>query len=413
MSLDVASLREEFPILKELVFGKPVVYLDNSATTQKPLQVIDAITSYYTHINSNVHRGVHTLSQRATHEFDLVRKKLAKFVGVNPNEVVFTKGTTEAVNLVASSWGRAFLKPGDRVLVSEMEHHAVILPWQRVCAETGASLEKVPITDAGEIDFEALENLLDERVKLVAICHVSNTLGTINPIAEISEKVHAVGALLFVDGAQGLGHSRTDVKALGADFYTVACHKMYGPTGLGALVCRKEILDSMPPYQVGGGMIKVVTFEKSTFVDGPEKFEPGTPNIADVCGLGAALDWLQTGKEWSEQEAPVDVFHSHEEGLLRKATELLSEIPGVHIHGHASQKAPVLSFTMDSAHPHDIGTLLDQDAVAIRTGHHCCQPLMRRLGVPATARASFAAYNTLEEVETLARAVQRVNEVFA
>jgi len=400
----IDSIRDQFPILKETIRGKRLVYLDNAASTQKPDVVIDTISDYYRHSHANVHRGVHALSQRATDQFEHARRLLQGFINAREDaEVIFTKGSTEAINLVAASWGRTFLRPHDRIMLTEMEHHANIVPWQVVAQQTGAEIIVVPILDDGSLDMEAMARLLDERVKLVGVTHVSNVLGTVNPIAEITRMAHAVGAKVLADGAQALGHLRMDVQATGVDFYTMASHKMYGPTGIGALYGRRELLDAMPPYQLGGGMIRSVSFEKTTYAALPDKFEPGTPNIADAIGLGAAIEFLSPRLE----EA-----HQLESELTRYTHERLSEIPGLRIHGTAPGKAGTISFTMADVHPHDIGTILDSEGVAVRAGHHCCQPLMARLGVAATARASLALYNTQEDIDALASALRRVREVF-
>ena len=413
--LDIDSIRREFPVLDQLVNGKPLVYLDNAASTQKPLCVIETIHDYYLHHHANVHRGVHALSQRATDRFEHARRQVQMLFNAREEaEVIFTKGSTEGINLVASSWGRTFLKPGDRILLSAMEHHANIVPWQVVAKERGAEIIVAPIDDAGDILMEEFESLLDERVKMVGVCHVSNALGTVNPIAWIIEKAHAMGAKVLVDGAQALAHIPVDVQALDVDFYTLASHKLYGPTGIGALYGKRELLDAMPPYQTGGGMIRSVTFEETTYAGLPDKFEPGTPNIADAIGLGTAIDWLLGSVGTIHPTATtLAAAGPHEHELTTYAHQLLEEISGVRIIGNAKVKAGIVSFVMDSAHPHDIGQILDSEGVAIRAGHHCCQPLMKRMGVPATARASFGIYNTHEEVDALARAVRKVNEVFA
>jgi len=403
-SQEITAIRSQFPVLDQLVHGKSLVYLDNAASTQKPLSVIETIHDYYLHHHSNVHRGVHALSQRATDRFDDARRKIQGLVNAREDaEIIFTKGSTESINLVAASWGRSNLKTGDRILLSAMEHHANIVPWQAVARETGAEIIVAPINDAGELLLDEFDALLDERVKLVGVCHVNNAMGTINPIAWIIERAHSVGAVVLVDGAQSLAHIPVDVQALGVDFYTMASHKLYGPTGIGALYGRRELLDAMPPYQLGGGMIRSVTFEETTYAGLPDKFEPGTPNIADAIGMGAAIDFLATVLS---QAGP------YEHQLTELAHHLLGEIEGVRIIGQAKEKAGIVSFVMEHAHPHDIGTILDLEGVAIRAGHHCCQPLMKRMGVPATARASFAIYNTPEEVEALAAAVRKVKEIF-
>ncbi len=416
MNETVELIRRDFPILDQLVNGKPLVYLDNAASTQHPVQVIDAISDYYRHDHANVHRGVHALSQRASDRFDDARKKLARFMGAgSENEVIFTKGSTEGINLVAYSWGRTFLKPGDRILLSQMEHHANIIPWQVVAEATGAQIIVAPINDKGELIREEFERLLADNVRIVGICHVSNSLGTINPIEWITERAHAAGAIVVVDGAQACGHVPLRLADWDIDFYTLASHKLYGPTGLGALYGKMEHLEKMPPYQTGGGMIRSVTFEKTTYAPPPDKFEPGTPNIADVMGLGAAIDYLLEElplPPQGEGASRLAFAGRHEHHLTEYATEQLQEIEGVKIWGQAKEKSGTISFTMDTAHPHDIGTILDLEGVAVRAGHHCCQPLMRFLGIPATARASFGIYNTEEEVDTLVSAVRKVKELF-
>lgn len=392
----------------------PLVYLDNAASTQHPTQVIDAIADYYRHDHANVHRGVHALSQRATDRFDDVRNKLARFMGAgSENEIVFTKGSTEGINLVAYSWGRTFLKPGDAILLSQMEHHANIIPWQVVAEATGARILVAPIDDRGDLIREEFERLLADEVKIVGLCHVSNSLGTVNPIQWATERAHAAGAVVMIDGAQACGHVPLKLAEWDVDFYTLASHKMYGPTGLGALYGKMEHLEKMPPYQTGGGMIRTVTFEKTTYAPPPEKFEPGTPNIADVMGLGAAIDYLEGALEGAAGDPTrLEFAGKHEHCLAEIATEKLGEIEGVKIWGNAREKSGTISFTMANAHPHDIGTILDLEGVAIRAGHHCCQPLMRFLGIPATARASFGIYNTEEEVDALVAAVRKVKELF-
>lgn len=398
------SIRDQFPILKERIHGKRLAYLDNAASTQKPDVVIDTISDYYRHAHANVHRGVHALSQRATDQFERARRLVQEYINAREDaEVIFTKGSTEAINLVAASWGRTFLKSGDRILLTEMEHHANIVPWQVVAQQTGAEIVVVPIHDDGSLDMDAMAKLLDERVKMVGVTHVSNVLGTVNPIAEITRMAHSAGAKVLVDGAQALGHLRVDVQAAGVDFYTMASHKMYGPTGIGALYGKRELLDAMPPYQLGGGMIRSVTFEKTTYAALPDKFEPGTPNIADAIGLGAAIEFLMPR---------LAEAHDREADLTRYTHERLSEIPGLRIHGNAPGKTGTISFTMADVHPHDIGTILDSEGVAVRAGHHCCQPLMARLGVAATARASLAMYNDRDDIDALVSALLRVREVF-
>ncbi|MFN8219455.1 MAG: cysteine desulfurase [Fimbriimonadales bacterium] len=404
--LDVEAIRKDFPVLHQTVHGQPLAYLDNAASTQKPREVIDAIAGYYAHDHANVHRGVHTLSQRATDLFEEARRKVQHFMGAgSEREIIFTKGCTEAINLVASSWGKANLKPGDRIVLTAMEHHADIVPWQMVCQATGAEIVVAPINDAGELLLDELEKLLDERVKLVGCVHVSNALGTVNPIEEVIRLAHRVGAKVLIDGAQSCAHVPLNVKALDVDFYTLSGHKLYGPTGIGCLYGKRDLLEAMPPYQGGGDMIRTVTWEKTTYNDLPNKFEPGTPHISGAIGLGVAIDYVKA--------IGLDAIGKHEHELTEYATSLLAEIPHVRLVGTAAKKSGIVSFVMDNAHPHDIGTILDSEGVAIRAGHHCCMPLMARLGVPATARASFAIYSTRHEIDTLARALRKVNEVFA
>lgn len=403
---DARSLRAEFPALDQEVHGHPLTYLDSAATTQKPRAVLRAVERFYEHDNANVHRGVHTLSQRATEDFEESRRKIQRFIGAkHEQEILFTKGCTEAINLVAQSWGRSNLNEGDIVLLSTMEHHANIVPWQMVCAETGAQVIPIPITDSGEIDLDAYAELLKGPVKLVGVKHVCNALGTINPVGEMIRMAHDAGAKTMIDGAQALAHERVDVVALDADFYSMSGHKVYAPTGIGALYGKKALLDAMPPYQGGGDMIRTVAFEKTTYNELPNKFEAGTPNIAGSIGFGAALDFVS-----SLGHTPIQL---HEHALLEYGTARLNEIPGVTIYGKARNKAAILSFTMDCAHPHDIGTILDQSGVAVRTGHHCCMPLMTRLGIPGTTRASLAVYNSKEDLNRLAEGLIHVREVFA
>lgn len=411
LSVDLASLRTLFPALHQEVHGRPLAYLDNAATTQKPLAVIEAEANYYRHDNANVHRGVHTLSQRATDAFEAVRLQLAQFINApRPATVLWTKGCTEAVNLVASSWGSQNLGPGDTVLLSAMEHHANIVPWQLAAERAGAKVEPIPMDDDGNLSLDELERLLKEKkVKLVGVKHVCNALGTVNPISEIAKLAHAHGAVLMVDGAQALAHVPVDVQALDADFYAMSAHKAYGPTGLGALYACSEILESLPPYQGGGDMIRTVSWEKTTFNDLPNRFEPGTPNIAGVIAFGEALRFLNA----YQPHLPESAWHQHEHELLIYGQNRLREIKGLRLVGQATSKVAVISFVMDAAHPHDIGTILDTQGVAIRTGHHCCMPLMRRLNVPATARASLAIYTSQEEMDQLATALNKVSEMFS
>lgn len=403
--VSIIDRRADFPALHQQVNGHRLTYLDNAATTQRPRRVIEALRRFDETSNANVHRGVHALSQQASDLFDEARARVRRFIHArDEREIIFTKGCTEAINLVAYAWGRANLRPGDRVLASTMEHHSNLVPWQLACEAAGASIEPIPVDDACTLDLEAFEAMLDERVKLVAVKHVCNASGTINPVAEIARLAHAVGAKVMVDGAQALAHAPVDVQALGVDFYAMAAHKVYGPTGVGALYGRRELLEAMPPFQSGGGMIRLVSFEKTTFAELPDRFEAGTPPIAAAIGFGEALAYLS--------EVGIDAALEVEEPLVRQAMARLSDIPGVRLIGTSPMKTAVVSFVMDSAHAHDVGTILDQHGVAIRTGHHCCQPLMRRLGVPATARASFALYNTQEDVDALIGAVQRVQEIF-
>ena len=404
--LDVAALRQDFPILQRVVRGKQLVYLDNAATTQKPQQVIDAIGHYYAETNSNVHRGVHYLSEQATLHYEGARRKVAQFLNAeSEREIIFTRGTTEAINLVAASFGRKFLREGDEVLLTEMEHHSNIVPWQIACELSGATLRVVPINDDGELMMDQFRQILSPKTKLVAAVHLSNALGTINPAREIVELAHSVGAYALLDGAQAVSHLPVDVRALDADFYAFSGHKIFGPTGIGVLYGKAALLESMPPYQGGGDMIRSVSFQRTIYNDIPYKFEAGTPHIAGAIGLAAALEYVQ--------EIGLQRIAAWEHELLEYGTNLLQEIPGLRIIGTARQKSSVLSFVLESAHPHDIGTIIDNDGVAIRTGHHCAEPVMHRFGVPATARASVAFYNTREELRALARAIHNVNRLFS
>ncbi len=400
MTLNVSALRDAFPILHQEANGKPLVYLDNAATTQKPRVVIDAIRDYYQGTNSNVHRGAHYLSDRATADFEAARDTVAAFLNADREEIIWTKGTTEGINLVAQCIGRERLKAGDEVLITTLEHHANIVPWQQACLATGASLKVVPLREDGSVDSEAFHQLLNERTRIVALSHVSNSLGSVTPVAELIAAAKAAGAITLVDGAQAVSHFPVDVRALGCDFYAFSGHKVFGPTGIGALYGRRELLEAMPPYQTGGEMIEVVTFEKSTWNQLPYKFEPGTPNIAGVVGLGAAIRWLQ-GQDR-------DALARHERALLSAAHEQAEAFPGLKIIGNAATKVSVLSFLLDGAHPADVGVLLDKQGVAVRTGHHCCMPLMDSLGIPGTVRASFSIYNTLDEVDVLFQALHKV-----
>ena len=401
----LSALRNDFPILSTRTSrGRPLIYFDSAATSQKPRQVIDAVSRYYESANANIHRGVYELSERATAAYDAVRVQAARFLGADPRGVVFVRGATEGINLVAQSWGRANLRPGDEILLTGMEHHSNIVPWQLVAAQTGAVVRDAPVTDAGELDLDAFERMLGPRTRLVGVVHVSNALGTINPVAEIARLAHEHGALVLVDGAQSAPHVPVDLGALGADFFVCSGHKMLGPTGIGLLAARPDLLDAMPPWMGGGDMIASVSFDGSTWAPSPQKFEAGTPHMAGVAGLGAAIEYLEA--------AGLDAIAAHEHALLAHATERVAEVPGLRVIGTAAQKAAVLSFTMEGVHPHDIGTVLDAEGVAIRAGHHCAQPLMRRFGVPATARASFAFYNTPDEIDVFVAALGRVTEIF-
>lgn len=402
---DVAALRAQFPILAQQVNGRPLAYLDNGASTQMPQAVIDAIAHYQSHLHSNVHRGVHTLSQLATDAYEGARERVRRFLNAaSTREIIFTRGTTESINLVASSWGRANLGPDDEIILTALEHHANLVPWQMVAQQTGARLRIVPIDGQGQIRLEAFHALLNERTRLIAIVHVSNALGTVLPVKQVIDAAHQAGVPVLVDGAQAVAHMQVDVQALGADFYAFSGHKLYGPTGIGVLYGREQLLDAMPPWMGGGDMIRTVSFETSTWNDLPYKFEAGTPNMSGAVGLAAAMDFIE--------ELGVGAAAAHEHQLLSAATAALMRIPGVHIHGTAEDKGPVLSFTVNGIHPHDLGTILDHEGVAIRAGHHCAMPLMELLGLPATARASFACYNTLAEVQQLEHAVRRAVEVF-
>jgi cysteine desulfurase/selenocysteine lyase len=399
------TIRAEFPILDRKVHGKKLAYLDNAATSQKPRAVIDSLTAYYEGTNSNIHRGVHALSELATRDFEAAREKVRAFVNARGHaEVIFTRGTTEAINLVAQSYGRKFLKSADEILISGLEHHSNIVPWQLLCEQTGAILKVAPINEAGEIRMDELKRLLSARTKLVAVNHVSNALGTINPVKEIIGLAHAQGAVVLLDGAQAVPHLPINVQELDCDFYAFSGHKLYGPTGIGVLYGKQALLEKMPPYQGGGDMIRTVTFEKSTWNTLPYKFEAGTPDIAGVIGLGAAIDYVS--------EIGLANIAAREDELLEYATAKVSALPGVRIIGTAKEKASVLSFTIEGIHPHDIGTILDQEGIAVRTGHHCAQPVMDFFKIPATARASFSFYNTEEEIDRLVAGIRRVQEVF-
>jgi cysteine desulfurase/selenocysteine lyase len=435
---EIESFRQDFPILSTEVRGTLLAYLDNAATAQKPQHVMDVLDRYWAHQNANVHRGVHYLSQIATAEFDAARVKVQTLLNAaQAKEVIFTRGCTESVNLVATcltsaasnrSTNGSRLTPriveGDEILISAMEHHSNIVPWQLAAERVGAILKVIPITDSGEIDMDAYAGQLSPKTKMVGIVHVSNSLGTVNPVKQMIKMAHAVGALVLVDGAQAGPHLSIDVQDLDADFYTLSCHKIYAPTGVGVLYGKRELLEAMPPYQGGGDMIRTVSFERTTYAELPAKYEAGTPNVAGVIGLGAAIDYLMNvGRKLAnplrgnldDRSALMQAFsaiHEREAALASAATQKLQQIPGVRVTGTAPDKAGIVSFTMDSAHPHDIGTILDGMGIAIRAGHHCCMPLMNRLGVPATARASFAFYNTFEEVDRLVSGVHKIREMF-
>ena len=403
---DVHARRADFPILHQEVHGRPLVYLDNGATSQKPHTVIQALRHYYEYDNSNVHRGVHALSERATRDYEAARDEVARFVNAPERRaVVFVRGTTEAINLVAQSYLRPRLQAGDEILVSHMEHHSNIVPWQILCEESGARLGVIPVSDEGELDLEAYHALLGERTRFVSIVHLSNALGTVNPVKEMCRAAHAAGARVLVDGAQAVPHLAVDVQDLDCDFYAFSGHKVYGPTGIGALIGKTELLEAMPPYQGGGEMIRRVSFEEgTTYNDLPHKFEAGTPDIAGAIGLKAALEYLSA--------LDLEAVAAHEDALLDYATDALAEIAGVRVVGTAAHKRGVLSFVVDGVHAHDVGTIVDRQGVAIRAGHHCTMPLMERLGVPATTRATFALYNTREDADALVRAVMKVQEMF-
>jgi len=402
---DVEAIRRDFPILSLQVYGKPLVYLDNAASAQKPASVIEAEREVYERCYANIHRGVHYLSVHATDAYDASREKARALLNAaETHEIVFVRGTTEAVNLVAQTWGRANVRAGDEILITALEHHSNIVPWQMLCEEKGARLAVAPILDSGEVDIDALARLLTPRTRMVSIAHLSNALGTVLPVVRIAELAHAAGALVFVDGAQAVPRMPVDVRALGVDFYAFSSHKIYGPTGVGVLYGRADVLDAMPPYQGGGDMIRSVTFEKTTYNSLPYKFEAGTPNIAGGIAFGAALDYVT--------RVGLSRIEAHEHDLLAYATESLSAIPELRIVGTAREKAGVLSFVLDGVHPHDIGTVLDREGIAVRTGHHCAQPVMDRFGLPATARASFGLYNTREEVDALAGGIRTVLRMF-
>ena len=401
----VGKIRRDFPILASRVYGKPLVYLDNAASTQKPSSVIEAIRHYYTAEHSNVHRGVHYLSELATQKYEASRVKVQKYLNAgSEREIIFVRGATEAINLVAATYGKMKLKPSDEVLITGLEHHSNIVPWQMICEEKGADLRVVPIDDNGDIILDEFNRLLSGKTKIAAISHISNALGTVNPIKQMIEMAHRKGVPVLIDGAQAVPHLRVDVRDLDADFYVFSSHKVFGPTGIGILYGKTQLLESMPPYQGGGDMIKSVAFEKTIFNDIPYKFEAGTPHIEGAIGLGAAIDYVNL-LDWK-------YVQEYERMLLQFAEEEISGIDGLKIIGTAKEKAGVISFVLEGIHPHDIGTILDREGIAIRTGHHCAQPVMQRFGIPATARASFALYNTREEVRALVRGIQKVKEVF-
>ena len=403
-AFDVRRIREDFPILKQKVHGKPLVYLDNAATSQKPEKVMEAIQRFYLQDCANVHRGVHLLSGRATLAYENARRRVQRFLNASDErEIVFVRGATEGINLVAQTYGRQHLKAGDEVLITGLEHHSNIVPWQMLCEEKGAFLRVAPINDRGEVLLEEFEKLLNERTRLAAVAHVSNALGTINPVRQMVEMAHARGVPVVVDGAQAVPHMKVDVQEVGCDFYTFSGHKVFGPTGIGALYGKLDLLEAMPPFEGGGDMIANVTFEKTIYNAVPYKFEAGTPNIADVYGLDAALDYVN--------HIGLSNITSYEHALLSYATEALLQIPGVRIIGTAREKAGVISFVLDGVHAHDVGTILDHEGIAVRTGHHCAQPVMERFGVPATVRASLAFYNTKWEINSLAAGIQRVKAV--
>ncbi|MGH9322998.1 MAG: SufS family cysteine desulfurase [Vicinamibacteria bacterium] len=402
---DVERVRADFPALHQSIKGKPLVYLDNAASAQKPRQVIEAEMRLYSRDYANIHRGVHELSERATKAYENARLGAVRFLNAaSEREIVFARGTTEGINLVASTYGRTHVGEGDEDLITHMEHHSNIVPWQMLCDERNANLRVVPIDDRGDMDMEAFQKLLGPRTKIVSVAHVSNALGTINPVGTIVELAHAQGVPVLLDGAQAAPHVAIDVQALGCDFYTISAHKMFGPSGVGVLYGREALLEKMPPYQGGGDMIASVTFEKTTYNRLPFRFEAGTPNIAGVVGLGAAIDYLN--------EVGLEAVTAYEEELLDYGTEVLRSVPGLKIVGEARHKASVLSFVMEGVHPHDIGTILDQEGIAVRTGHHCAQPVMDRFGIPATARASLALYNTREDIDRLLKGLHIVREVF-
>jgi cysteine desulfurase/selenocysteine lyase len=403
---DVERVRRDFPILARQVHGKPLAFLDSAASSQRPLAVIEAVDAYERLHHANVHRGVHLLSQEATQMFEQARESVRRFVNAaSTREVIFTRGTTESINLVAQSWARTHLRPGDEILLTALEHHANIVPWQMVAGQTGASIKVVPMDQRGVVELDAVARCLGERTRIVACAHVSNALGTVLPVREITQLAHARGAVVLVDGAQAVPHRRVDLAELNCDFYAFSAHKMYGPTGIGVLVGRESLLDAMPPWQGGGDMILTVSFEQTTYNELPFKFEAGTPNISGAVGLAAAIGYIES--------LGIENIHAHEQRLLQIATEKLSPVPGLTLIGTAPEKASVISFTVEGIHPHDLGTILDAEGVAVRTGHHCAMPVMEFFGVPATARASFGCYSREQDIDALVRALGRAREVFA
>ena len=404
--LDVMQLREQFPVLSRQVHGKPLVYFDNAATVQRPLAVIEAMDDFYRRYNANVHRGVHQLSIEASEAFEASRQAVARLLNAaSEREIVFTRGTTEAINLVANSYVRPRVRPGDEILITHMEHHANIVPWQMLCEQTGAVLKVAPINQDGELLLDALADLISERTRLIGVVHVSNALGTVNPVAEICALARRHGVPVLIDGAQATPHEVIDVQALDCDFYCLSAHKMYGPTGIGALWARESILESMPPWQGGGDMINRVSFEGTTYNDIPHRFEAGTPNISGAIGLGAAIRWIE--------ETGIERIKAHEQKLLAMATEKMSRIEGLNIVGQAANKGPVISFTLDGVHPNDLGTIIDHHGVAIRAGHHCAMPVMQFFQVPATARVSFAVYNLYSEIDVFLNGLEQAREMLA
>jgi cysteine desulfurase/selenocysteine lyase len=414
----IESLRSDFPCLSQAINERPLAYLDSAASAQKPTSVIEATSEFYSNHYANVHRGVHTLSQRATDMFEATRAKVATILNApDVDSVIFTKGCTEGINLVAQCWGATHLRPGDEILLTEMEHHSNIVPWQLIAERTGAVVRAIPVTDMGEVDLDAFRSMLSEKVKVVGIVHISNAIGTINPVEEMAALAKEVGAMVLIDGAQAGPHHTIDVQAIGCDFYTLSCHKIYAPTGVGILWGRRELLEAMPPYQGGGSMIRSVSFEKTTYAALPDKYEPGTPNVAGFVGFGAALDYVATlgqpTQTWSRADwlSSIARIAEHERRLSERARQELAAIEGVRLIGNATARTGIVSFVMEDVHPHDVGQILDAEGVAIRVGHHCCQPLMRRFDVPSTNRASFALYSTEAEVNQLAAAVRRAKEM--